>query len=157
LRARRWGSRAQQLFDRRHRRIQRAGLVNQTGEVFELSGGQFRTFAAGGLLFVQPVERSFVGAHPLACRDRHRLRVGHDPLRSGQVPSVGACLDFATDPHPVLLEGVVPLDDGLQSESLSGIADLFPSQPPDAPFHVLLCYLRLDLLDPEKVLLVKRA
>jgi hypothetical protein len=73
------------------------------------------------------------------------------------VPLVGAVLDFPADPPPVLLEGVVALDQRLQLEALARVADPLAPQQLDAPIHVLAWDLRFELFDAEEVLFVKRA
>jgi hypothetical protein len=73
------------------------------------------------------------------------------------VALVGAVLDLATDALPILLKGVVALDDVLQSEAPRSVADLLAPQKIDAPVHVLARHGRLDLFEAEKVLLVERA
>jgi hypothetical protein len=73
------------------------------------------------------------------------------------VALVGAVLDFTADTLPVLLEGVVTLDDVLEPETPSGVADLLASQHVNATIDVFSRDLRLDLLETEEVLLVKRA
>jgi hypothetical protein len=73
------------------------------------------------------------------------------------VPFISAVFNLATDALPVLLKGVVALDDRLQLEALGGVADLLAAQHVDAPIHVLARDAGLDLLDAEEVLLVERA
>jgi len=72
------------------------------------------------------------------------------------VTPVGAVLDLTHDPHPVLLERVVALDDGLQLEALARVADLLFAQRMEAPIHVFVDHLRGHLLDPHEVLIVER-
>lgn len=69
---------------------------------------------------------------------------------------VGTVLNLAADPAPVLLEGVVALDQGLQFEAARRVSDLDLAQRPEAPVHVLARDLRLDLLDAQKILLIQR-
>ena len=89
--------------------------------------------------------------------DRQKVARPHDALGARQVPLVRAVLDFAADALPILLEGVVALDDRLELEALAGVSDLFAAQHVDAPINVLSRHLRLDLFEAEKVLLVERA
>src|SRR5688500_356342 len=79
------------------------------------------------------------------------------PFGAQHVALVGAVLDLATDALPVLLKGVVALDDVLQPEAPGRVADLLAPQKVDAPVHVLARDGRLDLFEAEKVLLVERA
>jgi hypothetical protein len=68
--------------------------------------------------------------------------------------SIGAILDFAHDTHPILLKGIVALDDRLQLEASCCVADLLASQQVQTSIDVLLYDLRRDLLDPHEELLV---
>jgi hypothetical protein len=71
--------------------------------------------------------------------------------------AIGAVLDLAQDAHPILLEGVVALDDRLQLEAFGRIADLRAPKDVDSAVDVLLCDTGWDLFDPHEVLLVERA
>jgi hypothetical protein len=91
----------------------------------------------------------------LGCREH----VGHagGAFCAQNVTTVGAVLDFAHDAHPILLKRIVALDDSLQFESSSSIADLFATEHVEASVDVFLNYLGRDLLDPHEELLVERA
>jgi hypothetical protein len=71
------------------------------------------------------------------------------------MPPVGAILDLPHDAHPVLLKGVVALDDRLQLEALRRVADLLASERVEPAVDVFLGDLGRDLLDPKEVLLVQ--
>jgi hypothetical protein len=73
------------------------------------------------------------------------------------VAPVGTVLDLTEDTHPILLERIVPLNDGLKLEASCRIADLFSSQDVHAPLDVLLDDRRRDPFDAHEVLLVKCA
>jgi hypothetical protein len=90
-----------------------------------------------------------------AARSRRQRHVTETALRAGDVAVVGAILDLAADAQPVLLEGVVALDDVLQLEALGRVADLGLAQRIDAAIDVLARDGRLELLDTDEVLLVQ--
>jgi hypothetical protein len=92
---------------------------------------------------------------PFSRRDREQLPAVL--LHFQQVAFVGAVLDLAADALPILLEGVVALNDRLQLEALGRVADLFPAQHVDAAIHVFTSDLRLDFFEAHEVLLVQRA
>jgi hypothetical protein len=71
--------------------------------------------------------------------------------------SIRPVLDLAHDAHPVLLEGIVALDNRLQLESPRRVADLLAAQRVKSSIDVLLGSVGRYLLDPEKVLFVERA
>jgi hypothetical protein len=99
--------------------------------------------------------RATGAAQPLACGDGEELPAVL--LRFEQMALVRAVLDLAADALPILLEGVVALDDGLQLEAFGGVPDLLAPEHVDATIHVLARDLRLDLFEPHEVLLVERA
>jgi hypothetical protein len=153
----RWFRRAQQPVHRLHRRIESAGLVQQVSQILELLRGGFRTLTLELLFRLQLVERPLMGSVAFPGSDGQGLRIRHDPLGSSQMTGVGPALDLPADAQPVLLKGVVPLDDVLEAETLSRVADLLVPQPPNPALHILLGDQRFELLDAEKVLLVESA
>ncbi len=145
------------MVDRSHRRIERPRLIQQVCEILELLHRRLCALAPRFLFALLLVERPLVGPLAFARRHGERLRVCHDLLRAGQMAGVCARFYLPADAHPVLLEGVVPLDDGLQPEPLAGVADLLPPQSPDPALDILARNHGFDLLDAEEVLLVERA
>jgi len=69
--------------------------------------------------------------------------------------TVGSVFDLARDPHPILLKGIVALDDGLEFEPTSRVSDLFTPQDINTTIDVFLCDRRRDLFDAHEVLLVE--
>ncbi len=66
-------------------------------------------------------------------------------------------LDLAKNAMPMLLVGVVALNNGLKLEALGGVSNFFFSQRPDAAIDIFSCDGRFDFLDPNEILLVQRA
>jgi hypothetical protein len=105
-----------------------------------------------GLFFLAPVPEP--RAAPGRCRERHVTKA---VLRADDVAVIRTVLDFAAGSQPILLKGVVALDDVLQLETLGGVTDLRLAQGVNAAVDVLPRDRRLELLDADKVLLVERA
>lgn len=87
---------------------------------------------------------------------RQQIRAGY---QRGLTNMAVKCtqLDLAKNAMPVLLVGVVALDNGLKLEAFGGIANFLFSQRPDAAIDILACDGRLDFLDANEILLVQRA
>lgn len=100
---------------------------------------------------------SSLSAEAAARRDGQQLRWTGVPLRAQNVAPIRAVLDLATDPLPVLLERVVPLDQRLQLEAAPRVPDLLASEQIEAPIDVLARDGGFELFDPKKVLLVESA
>jgi hypothetical protein len=102
----------------------------------------------------------FVGVARLQARPATRGGRQRDlteaALGASDVAMVGAVLDLAANAQPVLLEGVVALDDVLELEALGGVADLRLAQRIDAAIDVLARNRRLELLDADEILFVQR-
>jgi len=87
--------------------------------------------------------------------DRDRILGAEARGGAEHVALVGAVVDLARYAGPVLLEGVVALDDRLELEAERRVADLHAAQEHDAPIELLARDEGLELLDAEEVLLVK--
>lgn|GEM_PF-1344171 len=87
---------------------------------------------------------------------RQQIRAGY---QCGLANMAVECtqLDLAKNAMPMLLVGVVALDDGLKLEAFGGVANFFFSQRPDAAIDILARDGRLDFLDANEILLVQRA
>jgi hypothetical protein len=90
-----------------------------------------------------------------AARGRGERHFSKTTLRASDVPMIGAVLDFAANPQPVLLKRVVALNDVLKLEALRRISDLDFAKRVNAPVDVLTGNRWLNLLDADEVLLVQ--
>jgi hypothetical protein len=73
------------------------------------------------------------------------------------VRRIRTVLDFPTDSPPVLLKGVVPLDEGLKLVPLGRVADLHLPQHPDPSVDVRARHRGWHLLDTKEILLIERS
>jgi hypothetical protein len=122
--------------------------------VFRAGGGTLLLLGCLFLFLFVGVAGLQAGAAARGCRQRD---VTEAALGAGDVTMIRAVLDLATDAQPVLLEGVVALDDVLELETLGRVADLRLAQRIDAAIDVLTRNGRLELLDADEILLVQRA